>query len=47
MADHSIGEDQVEIERIIIDLPDGEDPDLGEAVANQVVTRLHEILEDL
>ena len=47
VADRSIeaGEDQVEIERMIIDLAEGEDPDVGEEVARQVVSRLSEILE--
>ena len=47
LADRSIeaGEDEVEIERMFIDLPEGEIPDVGEELARQVVSRLSEILE--
>jgi hypothetical protein len=47
VADRSIeaGDDEVEIERMIIDLPEGEDPGVGEELARQVVSRLSEILE--
>ena len=39
-------EDEVQIDRITIDLPDGDDPALAGEIAAQVRKRLQELLEE-
>lgn len=39
--------DQVEIEQLIVDLPDGEDPDLANEIARELMSRLTRLIAEV
>jgi hypothetical protein len=47
MPDTRLQEDQIEIRRLMIDFPEGEDPELADQIARQLIERLHRLLEEL
>ena len=38
-------EDEVEIDHLVVELPDGDDPQVGQAVAEKLVAQLLALLE--